>query len=921
MGFYPTTLRKCKEAVDLRANCLSELALAADSQCSSFPVASHCGGWKQGQNRDKNQASSAAWLLLFFTFLVGLAAKANDPADSDNEPVPRAKKKERRRSREEQGLPDDDELVKLAENYLVRASKVWPEVVSQGLIPKPTTQILEQMAAQFKERHLASTVNPEGLEKYHRLKLPFGADYPRFSDENSDPKSIVDQLNLALQQAKADGCFIPWDLIVADYARSATHGHRQGFETLLNMIKSPELRISTVYVDDFQRASRNSKDAWKLAALCKKHRIRLVGVSDGFNLDGEDWDMKVSFYSFFNRLETKNKRQRVKRGMGGSAADSRTLGKLPFGYARKTKYDAKGNAEYKPNGQPKTQMCIDPAMQDVVKSMFDLFCEKKWSAHRICKMFNEEKIEGWDGWTEGAIRRILVNPIYIGLRIWNRTRNEIDPETEKQVTLQNPWQDWKRERDPELQLVSKSQHVYARNKLVKQAKTRTRKSHKAPATLFSKILVCEYCGSEIKLIRSAGVNKSMACFDGNQHIHGCRLNASKSVRVIETCLLNYLTERLFTKEYLTELVKKANRYLTKEAKKPRADVKPFQRRRKEVENEINTLMKRLGKLENESLCEAYEDRICKCQEELRKLMQKIADGLKANAPPPPAIDLSRVEEYLKDLRTVLGQEVPAAAEALRTLTGPISISQQPYPDGRRGAQWIAKFSPNLMRLLSKIGRAEEYPDCITLEFLCNRIWSRPVSAEVVIDSEPRYEQFAEKFKRLHDAGVSYNSIAAAHKCSYELVVQSIRFATTGQRPSWRQTAKKRPAKPNGGTKAEPKYVRFAELVVKLRDEEKMTFDQIAAYIKEHHQESIAVSTLGRAYDYGRPAVVENAVAEGKPLHRGRVMSIGKEKQLHDLVLANPKMPASQVAAQIGCSARTVARMRQKLFGKRKSGAA
>ena len=56
--------------------------------------------------------------------------------------------------------------------------------------------------------------------------------------------------------------------------------------------------------------------------------------------------------------------------------------------------------------------------------------------------------------------------------------------------------------------------------------------------------------------------------------------------------------------------------------------------------------------------------------------------------------------YLPDLRELLNQEVPMAAEAIRTLTGPIKIRQEKIP-GKRGARWIATFSPDLVGIAAE----------------------------------------------------------------------------------------------------------------------------------------------------------------------------------------------------------------------------
>jgi hypothetical protein len=54
-----------------------------------------------------------------------------------------------------------------------------------------------------------------------------------------------------------------------------------------------------------------------------------------------------------------------------------------------------------------------------------------------------------------------------------------------------------------------------------------------------------------------------------------------------------------------------------------------------------------------------------------------------------------------------------AAEAIRTLTGPIKIRQEEV-SGRPGARWIATFRPDLLALLQRVARDNHYADARSL---------------------------------------------------------------------------------------------------------------------------------------------------------------------------------------------------------------
>ena len=95
----------------------------------------------------------------------------------------------------------------------------------------------------------------------------------------------------------------------------------------------------------------------------------------------------------------------------------------------------------------------------------------------------------------------------------------------------------------------------------------------------------------------------------------------------------------------------------------------------------------------EGLREGYERRIIQQQKEVDELRKQLREAEQTNTPVPPKMSKKTVRSYVPELRAILNQEIPAAAEAIRRLTGPISIRQEAIPEKTRGARWIATFSP------------------------------------------------------------------------------------------------------------------------------------------------------------------------------------------------------------------------------------
>ncbi len=466
-----------------------------------------------------------------------------------DEPLPRPRRR-RRRAKADRGLPPDQELARLATEYLRFQRKHWPQLVQAGLLSDVTDAIIGGMVEDFKHRHRTGQVDPKPLPALLKRCPKLAGAYNRFSCDNSSPNSIIDQLIHGLDKARQEDRFVPWAYVFCDYSVSGLNSSRQGYSSYKRVLGQEEQLIETTYVDDFTRASRDEIEWWKLAALSKRLQKRMIGASDGFDLSAPDWDVKITIYGLLSRLFIKGLREKVMRGLGGAARRRTCLGKLPLGFARCVCRDESGNVHRGPDGRPIYQPCIDPITRPHRVLVYELFTQKCWSVYEITKHFNAIKVEDWDGWTEAAIKKLLWSPSAIGVFIWNRTRREYNWDEEKWVVVKNPRSQWVVSYDPSLAIVPLDWWKAARKKLAAMRRKspltgrQMSRNQRRATTLFSGTLFCEHCQRELLLYRSTGKYKVMFCFNGRSGAHGCKLSTSKSTRIIEKCLLDYLQTQL-----------------------------------------------------------------------------------------------------------------------------------------------------------------------------------------------------------------------------------------------------------------------------------------------------------------------------------------------------------------------------------------
>jgi DNA invertase Pin-like site-specific DNA recombinase len=818
-------------------------------------------------------------------------------------PLPRPQRRIRR-ARIDRGLPPDQELIRLAQAYLQYQQKAWPELLKDGLISDASEGEILRMVEDFKQRHRTGQVETERLQSLVRRGLKLAGNYDRYSCENSNPTSILDQMINALRKARDENQLIPWEYVFADYSQSGLSSARQGYSSYKQVLSNDGQFITTTYVDDFTRASRDELEWWRLASLSKRLGKRMIGASDGFDLHAVDWDVKISIYGLLSRLFVKGLREKVKRGMRGAARRGTCVGLLSLGFTRCVALDEQGNPRMGADDKPLYRPCIDPVSVEYRRLIHELFTQKLWSAHRIAKHFNCLKVEGWDGWTAAGIRNLLWNPSAIGVFNWNRTRNEYDPEKEKKVKLPNPRSEWEVYYDPKLAIIPMEWWRVGRRRLSAiRSKTPTgpklSRNQRSASTLFSGTLECEYCKRELTLYRSCKDKyKVMGCGNGPTGVRGCLLSSTKSVRIIEKCLLDFIFKQLFGKNSVRRLVEKANHFLHEEAKKKPIETKPLKKKIAESESVIKQLFKRIEGQSDAGLCQAYDKRIAEHQKEVNKLKQELRKAESHNVKPPPPLSLETVNALVADLRQVLNQEVPVAAEALRALTGPIKIKQEKTP-GKRGAKWIATFSPNFLGILSKVAKSKNYPDSVTLEYLCARKWITSNAANVVIEGIPIYEQIAPKVLELRERGLSMEVIAGHLKTNTANVLYANQYGLHGIRP-------KSEVRKRTGTGVITKYTEIADEVVRLREEEKLLFSEIARRL------GCYASTVRRAYDSKRPLAITLAVEHGKRPQRGRTHRLAPALFERMRELISEGKSAREIATCLNCGRNTVLREKKKM---------
>ncbi|MFM7035445.1 MAG: hypothetical protein ACKOYJ_09760, partial [Planctomycetia bacterium] len=127
------------------------------------------------------------------------------------------------------GMPERQGLLDLARTYLEVQARLWPDLVGTAAVPAADPATIAAMADDFERRFRqqhAEVFRPGGSPI---AWIDLAVAYLRFSDENSNPRSLDQQLLNVRNRARQDGLFVPWHYVLADAAVSGTLACRTGY--------------------------------------------------------------------------------------------------------------------------------------------------------------------------------------------------------------------------------------------------------------------------------------------------------------------------------------------------------------------------------------------------------------------------------------------------------------------------------------------------------------------------------------------------------------------------------------------------------------------------------------------------------------------------------------------------------------------
>lgn len=232
-----------------------------------------------------------------------------------------------------------------------------------------------------------------------------GSLYIRVSTHEQDELSPDAQIRLGLEYAKSNNIIVPKEYIFVESVSGRKAKNRREFQRMISIAKSPEHPIDVVLVWKFSRFARNQEESIVYKSMLKKDGVEVISISEPL-IDGPFGSLIERIIEWMDEYYSIRLSGEVQRGMKEKALRNGYQLSPPLGY------QAVGN------GAP---YIINEKEFEIVDYICQQFDEHNVDSTKIARNLNEMGYRTRKGtlFETRTINRILKNPFYYGLVVWN----------------------------------------------------------------------------------------------------------------------------------------------------------------------------------------------------------------------------------------------------------------------------------------------------------------------------------------------------------------------------------------------------------------------------------------------------------------------------------------------------------------------
>jgi DNA invertase Pin-like site-specific DNA recombinase len=255
--------------------------------------------------------------------------------------------------------------------------------------------------------------------------------YGRLSEEDERKKesdSIGNQISM-LERYIAERPYLKLISVFKDVNQTGTNFNRPGFNEMMDAIKGG--KINCIVVKDLSRFGRNYIETGTyLEKILPFFNVRFISVNDAYdslNASSQDDGYAVPLKNLIHDVYARDISKKIKSGLAVKRSRGEFTGCVAaYGYQK----------------ADNSRLVIDEETAPVVRNIFQWAAEGMgdvWIAQRLNELgipspsqyryekgiIKSERYADMRYWYKSAIRRILVNPVYLGHMVQGKTKSDL----------------------------------------------------------------------------------------------------------------------------------------------------------------------------------------------------------------------------------------------------------------------------------------------------------------------------------------------------------------------------------------------------------------------------------------------------------------------------------------------------------------
>jgi len=529
--------------------------------------------------------------------------------------------------------------------------------------------------------------------------------YARVSTDKQSQLSTTDQIRKCREWAAVHGFIVNDEHIYADEAVSGVGIDRAALGRMMAAATSAAHPFDAILVDDTSRLSRSMKDSLGIREQLNFAGVRQVAVSQGIDSNDEQSDILVTVHGLVDSLYVKELAKKTHRGLEGLMLRGLSTGGRCYGYT----------AVSAGLGTSK-RLEINERESATIRRIFE-FSSSGLSLKAIARKLNAECVDPprpragrRASWCPTAIRAILKRELYKGEVIWNRSKFEKVPGTNKRRSKPRPQSEWKRSERTDLAIVPSELWEQVQHRFRSFDGLHTQKRGLLPRSvtspfLFSGLLKCGECGGNLIIATGGGTHRRPKYVCSNYFNRGVCANRLYIRRDhLEERLLGRIQSELLRPEVIEYALGEFGRQLRTALGSLGGEIEQMRKRKEELDRKIQNLV---FAIEDHGHSSALLQQLGQHQAEKDMITARLLSATAGSIEERLGEIREFVETGISDLRGLLNRDVILAKAEMRKHLDEIRMIPTA---GQATRHYVAEGSWNLLGNNSNLDQTRQPSD-------------------------------------------------------------------------------------------------------------------------------------------------------------------------------------------------------------------